>query len=275
MNEHVGVRTAGAQPVLIDPTKREAAVRAVTIPTRESLVSVNADVAVLEANDVVGFNSRDIRSRPFNLLRKLVLKEMDRNGWKSIGITSAAPDAGKSFLSANLAAALGQLHDRQVYLFDLDLRGASLADKLGVQAEKGLHEFLSGQSDDLHTIGRQVNNLDLALFPCYPSRGHSAELLAGDRFEALTAAMRTAPDDVIFVCDLPPVFANDDAMSIVQRLDAYLFVVEEGITTKAQIRDAMHLLSPARCIGTVLNRYRASAGAAYGHGGNYGRYYGE
>jgi protein-tyrosine kinase len=269
------LESQGATSVLSEATRRVTPGRSVTIPSPDSLFAVNADVAVLEANDVVGFNSRDIRSRPFNLLRKLVLKEMDRNGWKSIGITSAAPEAGKSFLSANLAAALGQLHDRHIYLFDLDLRRASLAEKLGVEGDKGLQDFLSGQTDALQSIGRQVTNLDLSLFPCYPERSNSAELLAGERFEALANAMRDAPDDALFVCDLPPVFANDDAMSIIQRLDAYLFVIEEGITTKAQIRDAMQLLSPAPCLGTVLNRYRASAGDSYGYGGNYGRYYGE
>lgn len=261
--------------VLHETSQRVSHTRPITIPSPESLSAVTADAATLEANDVVGFNARDIRSRPFNLLRKLVLKEMSAKGWRSIGITSAAPDAGKSFLSANLAAALAQLNDRRVYLFDFDLRRASLAEKLGVEGNAGLHDFLEGHVDGLNTIGRHVTNLNLTLFPCYPTNCNSAELLASARFEALTNAMRATPDDVIMVCDLPPAFANDDAMSIIQRLDAYLFVVEEGITTKAQIRDAMQLLAPAPCLGTVLNRHKPSANGSYGYGANYSRYYGE
>ena len=43
-----------------------------SIPGSEQLSAVDIEPAALEAFDIVGFNSRDIRSRPFNLLRQLV-----------------------------------------------------------------------------------------------------------------------------------------------------------------------------------------------------------
>ena len=45
---------------------------------------------------------------------------MREKGWKLLGVTSATPEAGKSFLAANLAVAMAQLPDVRVVLFDLD-----------------------------------------------------------------------------------------------------------------------------------------------------------
>lgn len=259
----------------VEPYRVAGSVSSLSIPRSEQLPAVEVDLAALEEFDIVGFNSRDLRSRPFNLLRTQVLKEMREKGWNLLGVTSATPEAGKSFLATNLAVAMAQLPDVRVYLFDLDLRRASLAEKFGVAGERGLTQFLDGTVDGLESIGQHLSNLHITLFPCFSSRVNSAELLAGERFTRLVEAMRELPDDVIVLCDLPPAFANDDAMAIIQRLDAYLFVIEEGMTTKTELRDAMNLLSPAPCLGTVLNRFNVSPLDAYGTYGKYDRYYGE
>ena len=259
----------------VEPYRLPGAVSPFFLPKEETLPTVEVDLSTLAEHDVVGFNSRDIRSRPFNLLRTQVLKEMRGKGWKLLGVTSATPEAGKSFLVANLAVALAQLPDVRVYLFDLDLRRASLAEKLGISGEHGLTQFLDGSIDGLQSVGRHISNLNLTLFPCYSARVNSAELLAGDRFTLLVEAMRALPDDVIVLCDLPPAFANDDTMAIVQKLDAYLFVIEEGVTTKAQLNEAMNLLNPTPCVGTVLNRFSVSPIDSYGYAGKYDRYYGD
>ena len=83
----------------------------------------------------------------------------------------------------------------------------------------------------------------------------------------LVKAMRALDDRYLCLCDLPPAFANDDAAIVLQQLDAYLLVVEEGKTTARQVRDAIEVLRPAPCMGTVLNRYRTSLGTDdYGFG---------
>lgn len=259
--------------VTVEPYRAKGALSPFAIPLEDRLPAVEVDFAALDSRDVVGFNSRDMRSRSFNLLRKQVLKEMREKNWRLLGITSATPEAGKSFLSANLAAAMAQLPDIRVYLFDLDLRRASLAEKFGVTGERGLTDFLNGTVDSLEAVGQHLSNLHLTIFPCFSSRVNSAELLAGERFTRLAEAMQSLPDDVVVLCDLPPAFANDDAMTIIQQLDAYLFVIEEGITTKAELREAMGLLAPAPCVGTVLNRFSAGPLDPYGAYGKYARYY--
>lgn len=248
----------------------------VIIPHPSDLAHVTPDPQLLEANHIVGFQGNDIRSRPFNLLRSQVAKTMEANNWKIIGVTSATPAAGKSFLSLNLAAALSCLPDQTVYLFDFDFRRCSLARAVGIDDEIGLCEYLDGQTDDLQTIGRKIGNGNLALFSCFASTQNSAELVAGRRIQDLITAMRTLPDDAIVICDLPPAFANDDTLMITQKLDAYMLILEQGITTKKQMQNTIALLQPTPCLGTALNRYSGGLtdpyGYSYGEKG-YNKYY--
>jgi protein-tyrosine kinase len=254
------------------------------IPRMSSAPTVAVDPEILSAHKIYGFDSRDLKSRPFNLLRSRLLKIAAAKQWRLIGITSPAPGAGKSFVAANLAAAMSRTPDIEVYLFDLDLRRSSVAKTFGLPKSVGLDRYLRGEASHLGTIpqlaqvAKRIEGQRLMVLPSFPSSAPSAELLAGKPMKRLIAAMRALPDNAICLCDLPPVFANDDAALVTEQLDAYLLVVEEGITTRKQIRDSVGLLMPTPCAGTILNRYYGGLisddyGYGYKHNTQYGDYY--
>ena len=227
---------------------------------------------------VFGFNSRDKRSRPFNLLRAQVVKLMRAQGWRRLGITSATPAVGKTFIASNLAASLSRVPDQRTLLFDLDLRRGSVADQYDITDQPGIETYLAGGIDSLAPVARAVAGSNLVLYPSYPDGVSSAESLAGSRMRTLIEAMAALPEDCLSICDLPPAFANDDASIVLNQIDAYLLVVEEGKTTARQVRDAIKVLNPAPCLGTVLNRYNGVIGGDdYGFGywsqGKYDAYY--
>ncbi|MGF7172187.1 Mrp family chromosome partitioning ATPase [Sphingobium xanthum] len=240
------------------------------IPNQSELTLFAPDLQLLESNHVVGFNSRHLSSRPFSLLRSQLVKRMKARGHQLVGVTSPAPGAGKSFLTANLAATLSRLPNHFIHVFDLDVRRASLAANFGLMGEVGLERFLSGETDDLKRIGRHVEGTNLALYPCYSSDYETMPLLASDRFAAFIASLRTLPSDHLILFDMPPVFANDDAMVVASQIDAYLMVIEQGRNSQKQVMDAIRLLDPSECIGSVLNRYDGGVGDPYGY--NYGAY---
>lgn len=221
-----------------------------------------------------GFNSSDRRSRPFNLLRSQVLKIAKANGWKIIGVTSATPSVGKTFIASNLAASMSRIPDQYTLLFDFDLRRSSIGKCFGLENGPGIGDYLTGQTDSLDAVGRNVDGTGLVVFPAANVVRQSAEVLAGNRMKGLVEAMRGLGDKYFCLCDLPPAFANDDASIVAQQIDAYLLVVEEGKTTARQVKDAIEVLSPAPCIGTVLNRYHGAIGGDdYGFGYWTQRYY--
>lgn len=243
------------------------------IPSQSETALFMPDWQLLENNHVVGFNSRHLSSRPFSLLRSQIVKRMKARGHHLLGVTSPAPGAGKSFLAANLAATLSRLPNHQVHVFDLDVRRASLAENFGLMGEIGLERFLSGETDDLRRIARHVEGTNLTLYPCYANDFDTMPLLASERFAAFIASLRALPDDHIVLFDMPPVFANDDAMVVAGQIDAYLMVIEQGRNSQKQVSDAIRLLDPADCIGSVLNRYDGGIGDPYGYSyGAYGKY---
>ncbi|WP_420383824.1 CpsD/CapB family tyrosine-protein kinase [Novosphingobium sp.] len=250
---------------------------------RGRILALEDTQASLEQSDdakqgLFGFNSRDRRSRPFNLLRSQVMKLVKANRWKVIGITSATPRVGKSFTACNLAASLGRIPNLRTLLFDLDLRRGSIAETFSLPVGPGINSFLAEEIDSVSALAYNVAGTGLTIYPCFPTDAPSAELLAGSRLRALISAMRNLPDDVICICDLPPAFANDDAAIVLSELDAYLFVVEEGVTTARQVRDSIDLLKPSLCMGTIFNRYHGGIGGddygfGYGTSRDYDAYY--
>jgi len=248
------------------------------MPGRRVDLNVRPDAEPLEPRNwaqqsLYGFNSRDKRSRSFNLLRSQVLKLMRANGWRVLGVTSPTPQVGKSFMASNLAASLSRIPDLRTNLFDLDLRRGSVAKVFEIEEAQGIEAFLAGQVESPAMAARTIANTGLIIYPSWPNRHSSAELLAGPRLKAMVDAMRAQPDNSISICDLPPAFANDDTAIVLREIDAYLLVVEEGRTTARQVRDTIDLLRPAPCIGTVLNRYRSGLGSddyGYGYGNQRG-----
>src|SRR5690349_14113714 len=71
--------------------------------------------------NIVGFRNADTRARPFKLMRAQIVRQLEARNIKLIGVTSAAPNVGKTFVASNLAAALSRIADYDVYLVDLDL----------------------------------------------------------------------------------------------------------------------------------------------------------
>ncbi|MFA7603268.1 MAG: CpsD/CapB family tyrosine-protein kinase [Novosphingobium sp.] len=240
------------------------------LPPIADLPVYTPDAGVLERNALVGFDSRDPRSRPFNLLRTQVAKRIAARKAVVVGITSATPNAGKSFLSLNLAASLARVAEQNVYLLDFDLRRGSVAAGLEMTPEAGISDFLDGSTDDLGGLGWRIGDTDLAVFPTRAISGNSAELIAGDRFTQLVDAFRAIPGNTIVICDMPPAFANDDAMIAMQKLDGFFLVIDSGRTTKRQVNDTMVMLQPAPCLGAVLNRYNGGLMESYGYGYGYG-----
>jgi Mrp family chromosome partitioning ATPase len=239
-----------------------------------SLPAVELDSNRLAEHKIVGLNSGDSRSRAFNLLRTSLMTMLGgTEAPRLVGMTSATPAAGKSYISANLALSLAKVAEGPVILVDLDLRRGSIATELGLPATRGVREFLTGEAA-LRDVALRVEGLPLAILPTQAAPLESAELLAGDNFAKLLVALRTQPTKTVVLFDLPPVFANDDAMLSVKHLDGYILVVDSSETRKAHVEDALAILSPAPCVGTVLNRYRGTIFDKYGYGSAaYGKYY--
>ena len=214
------------------------------------------DFAIAKARSIYGFDALDTRSRSFNMIRAQLLELKSQRGWRLFGVVSATPKVGKSFIAANIAAALSREPSLNTFAVDLDLRRASLSAMFGIESKVSLLSFLNEEPGADAPSTYLLNNERLTVIPTTAASIRSAELVAGHRAHLLVQALRDQGDDTISIVDLPPVFANDDAITVMSRLDAYIMVAEEGKTRQRELKDAISLLGPERLAGVILNKYR-------------------
>lgn len=226
------------------------------LPSLDDAIPLAWDSAIAKAKGIYGFDSLDPRSRPFNMIRAKLLEMRTQRGWRLFGVVSATPKVGKSFISANVAASLSRDPRFQTMAVDLDLRRASLTSAFNIEPKTSIRAYLEQQPGADLPTAYSLEGERLVILPTAAGPIRSAELLAGSQSQALLRAMRVAGDDSLFVVDLPPVFANDDALTIMARLDGYIVVVEEGRTTQREMKDVIGLLGTQRLAGVILNKYR-------------------
>ena len=222
--------------------------------------------------------------------------------------TSAVPNEGKSFSSANFALALAQQGYR-VLLIDGDLRRPSLH-KIFLPASeeaasdgdsKGVVDCLVGAAD-LNSVVRTVSagRLEAEVSEKLTSTGgqlsvltggrrapNPAELLSGAAFGRLLSEAARCFDRV--VVDSAPVLAVSDTLLMTPRVQTVCMVVYAGKTPRNAVQRALGMLTAAgvRPAGVILNRlprrsgsgyyyYYASPGYGKGEGayGSYGSYSG-
>lgn len=192
---------------------------------------------------------------------------------KTIVVTSAFENQGKSFISFHLAYSLSQVGKR-VLLVDTDMRKSVLQRRMGLDGVKlGLSEYLSGNAE----LGQVIYDVGLpnmhVLFSGKLVPNASA-LLSAKWLENLCAEVRDSYDYVIF--DTPPICVVGDAAIVASFCDGALLVIENGVTKKktlAQMKSEMDKVG-ANVIGVVQNMVGSKKDSSYYGKGNYGYYYG-
>ncbi|MGC1952515.1 MAG: GNVR domain-containing protein [Gammaproteobacteria bacterium] len=144
-------------------------------------------------------------------------------------VTSAAPGAGKSFVSANFGALLASTGER-VLLIDADLRKGQLHVAVGAVHEPGITSLLVSDLDRLiHTTS--VPGLDL--LPCGGGMTGSVDRLLGECLGEALGRLRQRYDHIII--DTPPVLSVADAVIVGRHATAAVLVVRAGQATPREL----------------------------------------
>ena len=176
-------------------------------------------------------------------------------------ITGAAPEAGKSFISANLAAVMAQ-SGKRVLLIDTDMRKGYLDRLFGLTPEFGLSDILNGKAAPAKAVQETgIENLHLISSGSYPS--NPSELLMDNRFNELLAHARQRYDYVIL--DTPPVLAVTDAVIIGQHAGTVLMISRYAHTRARELEASVERLKQnhINIKGVVLNGMKREANNSY------------
>ena len=170
---------------------------------------------------------------------------------KSIVITSAVPNEGKTFVAANLASAIAT-SGRTVLVVECDMRRRSMASVLGAHAQYGLYAVVAGEIP-LTQAAVATDTPNLYFLDAEPHIPNPSDLLNSHRFTRLVEIAEKTFDYVVF--DTPPVGTFVDAAVLGTKADAVFMVVREGFTKKAEVVAAVDQLSKSGCnlAGVVMN----------------------
>jgi len=188
---------------------------------------------------------------------------------KTLAITSASPQEGKSTVTANLGVAMAQAGFSTV-IVDADLRRPSQHRIFDVWNGHGLTSFLTRPDLPWRSAAVETGVANLALIPSGPLPPNPAELLTLDRFRQLLDELIETVDVVLV--DTPPVLAASDPLVVAMHTDGVALVCRAGRTRTGALRHAAAALQAGsvRIVGVVLSQQRARAGASY----SYAEYYG-
>jgi polysaccharide biosynthesis transport protein len=207
----------------------------------------------------------------FRIMRRnLEFLDPDRKPLRSILVTSALPQEGKTTVASSLAFAMASAGKR-VLLVDCDLRRPALATRLGVEQSPGISEYLADLATPqelLRTVefhepalvasstsnGAGTKPIDHSLV-CIPSgapTSRAAELLGSDRFREFLEQVSSAYETVVL--DSSPLLPVADTLEMLPLVDAIVMCAREEQTTRQQADAAMAALGrfPQRPTGLVI-----------------------
>lgn len=187
-------------------------------------------------------------------LRYKLESSAEKHGYKSILITSAGENEGKSSIVANLALSLGG-NKHKVLLLDCDLLKPALH-KIFEQSneEKNLNTYLTSQDNTIDWRSQIVHlpKQNISVIMAQPAE-HTEELLESPRLKQLLEEARKEFDYIII--DTPPAGAFSDAVQLNTLTDASLLVVRQDSSNCNIINETIARMSTAsnNLIGCVYN----------------------
>lgn len=181
---------------------------------------------------------------------------------RSMVVTSAGSDEGKSTTLANLAVTMAQAGKR-VVLVDCDLRRPSLDKIFDANNNAGVTDLIRDEALLKNPPLQETAIANLQLLTSGKLPPNPAEILASRRMGEIIVALLERAEMVLF--DAPPIIAVTDAALLSAKVDGVLLVVRAGKTKREHAHKAKALLEKvnAHLIGTVLNNVRLDSSIQY------------
>jgi len=188
---------------------------------------------------------------------------------KTLLVTSAVPNEGKSTVSANLAITMA-LSGAKTLLIDGDLRRGALREMFDIHSKIGFSEILK-QEVNWREVVVPTSLPSLFVLPRGNTLSQPSEHLLRESTDAFLKDIYNHYDYIII--DSSPVLAADDATSLAPKIDATLFVVRLSYTSARLTKKALELLyhRQVNVPGIILNYVDTSLPEYYYY--QYAEYY--
>ena len=186
---------------------------------------------------------------------------------KTILVTSAEMNEGKTTTICNLAKCFGEFDDIKVILIDCDFKKRGFSIKLGISNQFGVSDIVLGNKKLDESI-QKVEDIDVL-----PSGGvpnNTSMLLNSKAMKNLVSELREKYDYVFI--DSPPICRLNDACIIAQYVDGTVLVNASKEIDPKVAKLTLEKLKKvgANIIGVVLNKFRSEQYNYYSYYSYYG-----
>ena len=188
---------------------------------------------------------------------------------KTIMLTSATPNEGKSTTISNLAVVMAQA-GHSVVVCDCDFRNPTQHKIFGLP-NKGLSNCVSTGSDVMEIV-QPTKIPNLYVLTSGPVAPNPSELLGSQNMVDIFEELKQHFDYVLV--DTPPVMPVTDAAVVSGKVDGTILVIASGEVSPSIAVEAKKRLEQAgaHMLGVVLNKVDVASTGHYGYGYYY--YYG-
>jgi capsular exopolysaccharide synthesis family protein len=196
-------------------------------------------------------DERFMFAESFRSLRSSLIFMPGQTELKTLIVTSAIPNEGKSTVASNLSVTMAAAGAR-VLLVDADLRRGDIAALFDTDGRQGLSNILRGEVN-WKTCIQKARKDHLHIIPRGPTTNQSGELLLMPIVPKLLEEWKAAYDLVIF--NTAPILATDDTPTLAPNFDGTLMVIRASFTSARLTRNALNALyqRQVNVLGLILN----------------------
>ena len=192
---------------------------------------------------------------------------------KTILVTSAEMNEGKTTIVCNVAKCFSELEDTKVLLIDCDFRKRGVSRYFGIDNTCGIADLVFGTVTEEECI-KKVDYLDIITSGGTPS--NTSILLNSQSMKDIIRNFREKYDYVFI--DSPPIARMNDACIITQYVDGTIIVNAVNAIDSRIANITLEKLNKvgANIIGVILNKFKPEDHNYYSYYSYYGYYsYGE
>lgn len=219
----------------------------------------------MKSEIVVVENPKSPEAEMFRNLRTNIQFMNADSDKKVMLVTSTIPGEGKSYVSANLAAAFAQL-DKKVLIIDTDMRKGRQYSLFNLQPRPGLSNFLSGvvdndfigEKDNIENYIQETEVENLYLISAGSVPPNPSELLVSKKMKNIIELLIKKFDIIIF--DAPPCLIVADALILARLVDFNILVTAQNVTKIEDLNKAKTAIENVggKLAGVVLNKVQVT-----------------
>lgn len=172
-------------------------------------------------------------------------------------VTSAILSEGKSTISALMALTAAKESGLKTLLLDGDIRKPSIHKLFGLTREQGLSDVLTEGFDPKDAVKKtEIDKLDIITSGSYVKS--PANVFDAEAISFMLDGMKFYYD--LIIIDTPPVLPVSDPLLLASKVDAIVYVVKAGETSRDVALRGLDILSSSKqkIIGTILNNANSS-----------------